>query len=186
MKANSFFFTVPLVIFCCSAFSQDEKVLLENEVTESALIDALTPIPPQKTPRLRSIRVSPNDDITPKYAKPTRPASASLLITFETNSATLTSHAKQSLDVVAQALASSKLVNFRFAIQGHADPRGDSESNLRLSQLRAESVRQYLIQNKRIEDGRLEAVGKGDKELLNFSNPIAPENRRVTIVNLAQ
>jgi flagellar motor protein MotB len=52
--------------------------------------------------------------------------------------------------------------------------------------MRAESVRQYLVQNNRIEDRRLEAVGKGDKELLNPANPIAPENRRVTIVNLAQ
>jgi OmpA-OmpF porin, OOP family len=186
MKANSVFLMIPLVVFSCSAFAQDDKILRGNDITESALIDALTPEPTQKTPRLRSIRVSPNNDVETKYVKPAKPASASLLITFETNSAALTPHAKQSLDVVAQALSSSKLADFRFAIQGHADPRGDSESNLRLSQLRAESVRQYLVQNKQVEDGRLEAVGKGDKELLNSSNPIAPENRRVTIVNLAQ
>lgn len=186
MKANSFLFIVPLIMLCFSAVAQDEKVLRGNDITESALIDALTPVAPEKTPRMRSIRVSPNDDNAIKYAKPVKPASASLLITFETNSAALTPHAKQSLDVVAQALGSSKLADFRFAIQGHADPRGDSESNLRLSQLRAESVRQYLVQNKHVEDGRLEAIGKGDKELLNSSNPIAPENRRVTIVNLAQ
>jgi OmpA-OmpF porin, OOP family len=186
MKANSFFLMIPLVTFSCSTVAQDEKVLRGNDITESALIDALTPEPAQKTPRLRSIRVSPNNDVRTTYAKPSKPASASLLITFETNSAALTTHAKQSLDVVAQALSSSKLADFRFVIQGHADPRGDSESNMRLSQLRAESVRQYLVQDKHVEDGRLEAVGKGDKELLNSSNPIAPENRRVTIVNLAQ
>jgi outer membrane protein OmpA-like peptidoglycan-associated protein len=87
---------------------------------------------------------------------------------------------------VGQALNSEKLGDFRFAVQGHADPRGDPEANLRLSQLRAEAVRQYLVQNKHIADQRLEAVGKGDRELLNPANPTAPENRRVTIVNLSQ
>jgi flagellar motor protein MotB len=29
-------------------------------------------------------------------------------------------------------------------------------------------------------------VGKGDRELINKSNPEAPENRRVTIVNLSR
>jgi outer membrane protein OmpA-like peptidoglycan-associated protein len=181
MKARSFFLIIPLVAYSCSGMAQTEKVLRGDEISESALIDALTPA--QRPIRTRSIRVSPDGG---SLTAPAKPPSASLLITFETNSADLTPRAKQSLDVVGQALASDKLADFRFAIQGHADPRGDSESNMRLSQLRAESVRQYLVQNKHIEDRRLEAVGKGDKELMNTANPIAPENRRVTIVNLAQ
>jgi OOP family OmpA-OmpF porin len=41
-----------------------------------------------------------------------------------TNSANLTPAARESLDVVGQALASEKLQTYRFAIEGHADPRG--------------------------------------------------------------
>ncbi len=185
MKAGSFFLIVPLVAFSCAAFAQSEGVLRGKDITESALIQALTPgADSGEAPvRTRSIRVSP-DNARPAAAA--KPASASLLITFETNSAELTPRAKQSLDIVGKALLSDKLATFRFAIQGHADPRGDSEGNLRLSQLRAESVRQYLVQNKHVDESRLEAVGKGDKELMNPANPIAPENRRVTIINLAQ
>ena len=185
MKAKSCIWLIPLAAFSCSAMAQNEKIFRGEDITESALIQALTPAQESaKYPfRTRSFRVNPADEPRGVSAKS---AKASLLITFETNSAALTPHAKQSLDVVGEALSSDKLVDFRFAIQGHADPRGDSEYDLQLSQLRAESVRQYLVQNKHIEDSRLEAVGKGDKELMNTTNPIAPENRRVTIVNLTR
>ena len=47
-------------------------------------------------------------------------------------------------------------------------------------------MRDYLVQNVNIDKARLEAIGKGDRELMNKSNPEAPENRRVTIVNLSR
>lgn len=184
MNAKSIFLLISLAALSFSAAAQSEKVLGGKDITESALIQALTPSAEagEAPTRTRSIRVSPENASIGAAAKP---ASASLMITFETNSATLTARAKQSLDVVGEALASNKLASFRFAILGFADPRGDSEANLRLSQLRAEAVRQYLVQSKNIDDSRLEAVGKGDKELVNSANPAAPENRRVTIINLA-
>ena len=93
--------------------------------------------------------------------------------------------ARRSLDVVGGALQSPQLEQYRFSIQGHADPRGTPERNLALSQARAESVRRYLVANKHIRDERLQAVGKDDTELMNHENPIVPENRRVSFVNLA-
>jgi outer membrane protein OmpA-like peptidoglycan-associated protein len=159
---------------------QEAPVLSEGQVTEKVLVDALTPAKPLRT---RSILVRRDDEPGGHAAKP---ASASLLITFETNSAALTSAARHSLDVVGSALASEKLSSFRFAIEGHADPRGVPQANLKLSQARAESVRDYLVSSGKIDTARLEPVGKGDRELLNTANPIAAENRRVTIVNLAR
>lgn len=168
------------------AFGQQAPLLKEGQVTENALIDALTPDEP--VVRTRSIRVM-RDDATGGSAgpaKPAKPASASLLITFETNSAALTAQAKRALDVVGQALASDKLANFRFGIEGYADPRGGAAVNLKLSQARAESVRDYLVNSQHIDRARLEPVGKGDQDLMNKANPIAAENRRVTIVNLSK
>jgi len=108
-----------------------------------------------------------------------RPPSASLLITFDTNSATLSERARNELDVVADALGNSKLRRFNFVVEGHADPRGTSEANLTLSQLRANAVRSYLMQ-RAVEPGRLVAIGKGDREPLRPQDPANPENRRVT------
>lgn len=169
-----------LLLAAGPAAAQQTPLLTEGQVTEQALVDALAP--PREV-RTRSLRVRRDDD---KGGQAAKPASASLLITFETNSAALTAAARHSLDVVAAALSSEQLAGSRFAIEGHADPRGLPPANLKLSQARAESVRNYLVGNGKIDTARVEAVGKGDRELMNRANPTAPENRRVTIVNLSR
>jgi len=151
-------------------------VLKGSKVTESNLLDALTPVPEDVT--TRSLRVT--RDGAPVV--PPRRASASLLITFETNSAQLTAAAKQQLSVVAAALKNNRLAEYTFSVEGHADPRGSAETNLTLSQQRADSVREYLVSAHGIAPERLQAQGKGDVELLNRKVPAAAENRRVTIV----
>jgi OOP family OmpA-OmpF porin len=187
MKTKSFLLVLSFFVFSIAS-AQNEKVLSGNDITESALIQALTPAPNLTDEKLRTrgIRVNRENGPDAIANTPARIASASLLITFQTNSAQLTADAKQKLDVVGQALSSDKLNDYPFSIQGHADPSGNPVSNFKLSQRRAEAVRQYLVQNKHIEKQRLEAVGKGDKEPLNIVNPVAPENRRVTIINLIQ
>lgn len=162
-----------------SAAAPDNAVIKQGQEDMGTLVDALTPKPPV---RMRSIKIMRNEAGLPVAAQP----KVSLLITFETNSATLTARSRQSLDVVGQALASGKLAPFRFAIEGHADPRGSSAANLKLSQLRAESVRAYLVDTMHIQPARLDAVGKGDREPMNRDSIDAPENRRVTIVNLSR
>ena len=150
-------------------------VLKGKAVTESNLIDALTPDENVVTRSLRVQRDTPGQQAA-------RKPSASLLITFETNSAELTPQARKQLDVVAAALNNNKLADYSFNVEGRADPRGEHTANQSLSQQRAESVRQYLMSAHAIDAKRLKAVGKGDSELLNANNPAAPENRRVTIV----
>jgi len=160
------------------ASGQSPGLLKGDAITEAALLEALTPMPaPVLT---RSI-----DQNAPAAAAP-KPAKAALLITFETNATVLTADAKRELDIVGRALNTSRLTNYNFVIEGHADPRGSSERNLRLSEGRAEAVKQYLVQNQSVNAERLQAVGKGDREPLNTGNPAAPENRRVTFVNMSQ
>lgn len=155
---------------------QGDAVLRGNKVTESNLLDALTPDPePVVT---RSLKVTRDGAPTVPARKP----SASLLITFETNSAELTAPAKKQLDVVAAALKNDRLAEYSFNVEGHADPRGDADTNLSLSQQRADSVRAYLISTHDIAAERLKAEGRGDRDLLNRKVPSAAENRRVTIV----
>lgn len=151
-------------------------VLKGKSVTENALVDALMP---SDTVLTRSLKVQ-RDGASGQQAA--RKPSASLLITFETASATLTPQAKKQLDVVAAALSNDKLAEYNFNVEGHADPRGNRDGNLSLSQQRAEAVREYLVSIKKIDPKRLKAQGKGDAEVMNKGNPAAEENRRVTIV----
>ncbi|MFY9514066.1 MAG: OmpA family protein, partial [Rubrivivax sp.] len=109
-------------------------------------------------------------------------ASAAVLLTFSTASAELTTESKSALDVVARAMRGGKLASLSFAVEGHADPRGDADTNLDLSRSRAESVVAYLVNEHGIDRARLAPVGKGATEPLNKAQPDAPENRRVTFV----
>lgn len=180
-----------LSCFCLHAApvaAQQATVMKEGQLSEAALIDALEPPVADEPVRTRSIRVMRAGDsvAAPPPARPVQPSKANLLITFETNSARLTDQAKRALDVVGAALASDRLGQFRFGIEGYADPRGVSAENLKLSQARADSVRDYLVASNKIDRARLETVGKGATNLLNPNDPTAPENRRVTIVNLSK
>ncbi|MEO6409288.1 MAG: OmpA family protein [Burkholderiaceae bacterium] len=163
--------------------SRAQSVLDGKSLSEKSLIEALTPAPEEPEVLLRGFRPAKVD---PSARPATKKASASLLITFVSNSAELTENARASLDIVARALQADGLSNFKFSIEGHADPRGDPQRNLRLSQSRAESVVAYLTGRHHIGRERLKPVGKGDTELINMAHIDAPENRRVTIVTLRE
>jgi outer membrane protein OmpA-like peptidoglycan-associated protein len=181
--------------FCLAAIPvlADEQLLRGKQVTEENLIQALTPPPEEGSAppvRTRSISVQrvPRGAATEqtRATTATKPASASLLITFTTNSSDLTEEARAALDVVARALQADRLANFNFAIEGHADARGNSDENLKLSQERAESVVTYLVGRHHIDSQRLRPIGKGSTEPMNTGRIDAPENRRVTITTLSK
>jgi OmpA-OmpF porin, OOP family len=174
------------------------KLLSGKAVTESNLLEALTPAAAAPAAaagdangdadvsvRTRSLRVTSNTPAAAVLA-PRKKASASLLITFETNSAQLTARSKEQLDVVAAALKNDRLKDFSFEVEGHADARGAADANKLLSQQRAESVRAYLVGSHSISEPRLRAVGKGDTEPMNTRDVAAAENRRVTITTITQ
>jgi outer membrane protein OmpA-like peptidoglycan-associated protein len=166
----------------------------EGQITQQGLIDALAPPAPaasaadggEEPMRTRSFRpaVRPAAAVGGTAAAAAGPGKASILVTFVTNSAELTPGAKSALDVLAGAMKSDRLASVRFTIEGHADPRGSEELNLKLSQARADSVRDYLVGSQGLAADRLNTVGKGSSALMKPSEPAAPENRRVTIVAL--
>lgn len=167
---------IALVFSGLSVATHAQTILRGKDITEENLIEALTPSAGKA--RTRSIRVEREE------TSATEP-SAALLITFRTNSAQLTPSAQSSLDVVGHALKADRLSDFEFLIEGHADPRGRPDANLRLSEARARSVVDYLTAHHRINPERLKSVGKGDTEPAIPSRPAAPENRRVTITTVS-
>jgi outer membrane protein OmpA-like peptidoglycan-associated protein len=174
-----------------------EKVLREGQVTEKALVEALTPPPAAASApeeggvRTRGFRPAVRPAATAGAtaaagAVAASPAAkASILVTFVTDSAELTPRAREALDVLAGAMKSERLVGVRFTIEGHADPRGGDDHNLKLSTARASTVREYLITRHSLAADRIDAVGMGSSMLLNTTDIAAPENRRVTIVSKA-
>jgi len=165
------------------AFPQD-TVLKGSQVTESALIDALTIEGPQAASgATRGFRPTPTGSGEKKTQKPSA-GKANLLITFATDSTEITGDSLAALDALARALQSDALAGFSFRVEGHSDARGDVAHNLQLSQQRAEAVAAYLVKTRGILPERLSAVGKGSSEPMNTERIDAPENRRVTIVTV--
>lgn len=107
-----------------------------------------------------------------------------LRIGFDLNSARLTPVGRRQLDELAAALQSRRLAQARFGLYGHTDASGPAAYNLRLSQQRARSVRDYLVAEAGIDPRRLEAKGFGEDRLRPDLAPGAAGQRRVEVVNL--
>jgi outer membrane protein OmpA-like peptidoglycan-associated protein len=90
--------------------------------------------------------------------------------------------AQKKLDDVAKAL-NDLGEQQQVVIEGHTDSNGNDDSNLRLSQQRADSVRTYLV-SRGVKAERVQAVGKGEAQPV-ASNDTAEgraNNRRVEII----
>ena len=99
-------------------------------------------------------------------------------VTFESDAAVLTGAATGVLDGIARTLDGQP--GIRLEIAGHTDDTASEAYNLKLSQLRAEAVRQYLIA-RGVDGGRLSTQGYGEAQPLvaNDSDANRALNRRV-------
>jgi outer membrane protein OmpA-like peptidoglycan-associated protein len=82
-------------------------------------------------------------------------------IKFDFDSAQLDPAGIEQLDTAGRALSDPRLASRRFMLGGHTDDRGNPEYNRELSLRRAESARQYLIEEHGIAPERLETAGFG-------------------------
>ncbi len=171
-------------IACVNVARAQDPVVKEQDIDENSVTKALAPEDNGDNIVTRGFVLSNKPGAAAKPAAPAKAASLQMLITFNTNSSTLTDSAQAALDKVAHALQSDRLAAYRFRVEGHADPRGAADANMKLSEDRAAAVVQYLTQKDGIAPERLTSVGKGSSEPLNRRNPTAPENRRVTIVTV--
>jgi OOP family OmpA-OmpF porin len=111
-------------------------------------------------------------------------AQLTIAIQFDYNSARIRPDSFQAVGLMADALNHPYLQAYRFLIVGHTDGKGSREYNLKLSQQRADAIREALIKPFGIKSSRIEAVGLGEEQLLKPANPEAPENRRVQLINI--
>jgi outer membrane protein OmpA-like peptidoglycan-associated protein len=104
-------------------------------------------------------------------------------VNFATAKAVLIGDSKQILDRVAASLIEHPDV--RIEVAGHCDSQGAEEYNLKLSDLRANAVRNYLIE-KGVAADRLVARGYGETQPIadNDTAEGRAENRRVELTRL--
>jgi OmpA-OmpF porin, OOP family len=115
-----------------------------------------------------------------------RLAQFTIAVQFDLNSARIRPDSFRAVGLMADALNHPALYGYHFLIIGHTDGRGDRRSNLDLSQRRADSIRDALINPFGIDPARIAAIGFGEEQFLNRRNPEAAENRRVQLVNIGK
>lgn len=114
-----------------------------------------------------------------KIAEPIESKIAFQSLEFENGKANILPEMHSDLDKIANFLIDHP--SFKLKISGHTDSAGKEEANLKLSQARADAIKQYLVNQFQINSGRVTAIGFGS------SKPIVQEvtddhkqlNRRV-------
>lgn len=102
---------------------------------------------------------------------------------FDLDSAVISPRSVNQLVILGKALTDPRLADAKFVIGGHTDAFGPPAYNVDLSARRAEAVRQFLIERFGLPPDHLIARGYGSQVPKVRTNPFAPQNRRVQIIN---
>lgn len=95
-------------------------------------------------------------------------------IQFETGSSTISQESYAELDTIANILLNYPAL--QTLIEGHTDDVGDDDSNMELSQKRADAVKKYLA-DKGVSESRMSAKGYGETQPKKKNN--SDENRAI-------
>ena len=188
------------------------KAVAADDVTEDQIVRALAPA--KKQPLTRGLSIAPQADPAAAAAataegrllqhirgRATRSLSASereeisaiakdkpnidLEITFDYNSANISTKSLPSVQALGKALTNPDLKGSTFVVAGHTDAAGGEAYNQDLSERRADSIKRYLTGKYSIAAADLVTVGYGKSKLKDPANPLAEMNRRVQVVNMA-
>jgi len=107
-------------------------------------------------------------------------------VQFDPDASTIRPESYQTLGRIADALCHSTLLRYGFLIVGRTDATGKREYNLTLSQKRADSIRDALVNTFKISSKRLQAVGLGEEQLQDAARPAAAINQQVQVVTVAK
>jgi outer membrane protein OmpA-like peptidoglycan-associated protein len=185
------------------------KAVAADNVTEDQIVRALAPA--AKAPLTRGLSTTPQADPAATGAegrllqtirgRATRSLSVSereeiatiakdkpnidLEITFDYNSANISTKSLPSVQALGKALTNPDLKGSTFIVAGHTDAAGGDAYNQDLSERRADSIKRYLTGKFSIAPADLVTVGYGKSKLKDATNPLAEVNRRVQVVNMA-
>jgi outer membrane protein OmpA-like peptidoglycan-associated protein len=108
-----------------------------------------------------------------------------LEITFDYNSAEISTTSLASVQALGKALSNPNLKGSTFLVAGHTDSLGGESYNQDLSERRADTIKRYLVERFGIASADLVTVGYGKSKPKDPNASLDPANRRVQVVNMA-
>ena len=103
-------------------------------------------------------------------------------VVFDPDSSLIRPASYQTIGSIADALTDPKLRPYRYLIVDHVESVGRRDHNLILSQRRADSIRDVLVNTFKVSPKRLQALGLGEEQLQDANRPAAAANARVQII----
>jgi outer membrane protein OmpA-like peptidoglycan-associated protein len=145
---------------------------LRQQVLERSRSRSRNEPPPQKRPP-----IAPELDKLP---------SLNVDIDFDVDTPIVRPGSYETLGRLADAMVHSSLLPYNFLIVGHIDANGKRESNVLLSQRRADAIRDILVNTFKISAKRLQSIGLGEEQLLDPAHPTAAVNDQLQIMTVAK
>lgn len=107
-------------------------------------------------------------------------------IQFDTDTPIVRPQSYQTVGRIADAMVNASLLPYSFLIVGHIEANGKRESNVTLSQRRADAIRDILANTFKISAKRMQSIGLGEEQLLDPTRPTAPVNQQIQILTIAK
>ena len=107
-------------------------------------------------------------------------------IQFDPDTPVVRPESYEAVGRIADALVQSTMLPYTFLIVGHVETNGKREGNVILSQRRADSIRDILVNTFKISTKRLQTIGLGEEQLLDPARPTAPVNQQIQIMTIAK
>jgi outer membrane protein OmpA-like peptidoglycan-associated protein len=103
-------------------------------------------------------------------------------IHFDTDTPVVRPESYQAVGRIADALVNAQLLPYTFLIVGHSDATGKREANAILSQRRADSIRDVLVNTFKISSKRVQSLGLGEEQFVDQAHPTSPANLQIQIL----
>ena len=131
--------------------------------------------------KTRGISLDAPNAATPEPASTAlaqQPGAFALQINFDLNSVKIDPAFLPHLSAIAKGIELSGS-DLKIVVEGHTDASGSPQYNDQLSFRRAQSVRALLIEKYGMQPANVSAVGRGQSQLTDISDPYSGKNRRV-------
>jgi len=170
-----------------STVTRDDIINKLNHLDAAPTLD-IAALRPQVMERSKS---RGRNEPPPQKRPPIAPDLASLPtfnvdIQFDPDTPVVRPESYETVGRIADAMVQSTMLPYSFLIVGHIESNGKRESNVILSQRRADSIREILVNTFKISTKRLQTIGLGEEQLLDPARPTAPVNQQIQIMTIAK
>ena len=178
-------------LFALPMAASAQTAISTAEIIEKLAVDGEADIDIAALRQQAADRIKARADAQPQKRPPIAPQLTKLPqvrfdIVFDQDSSLIRPASYQTVGSIADALTDPKTRPYRYLIVDHVESAGRRDHNLILSQRRAESIRDVLVNTFKVSPKRLLALGLGEEQLQDVNRPPSPANARVQIIAIGK